>query len=215
MKTGNQKGFTLTEMMASLGISTIIVYSIFTVIRVTGDQIDTTGLKMTIQSSARDGLYRMTQEIRESAPSKITVGTGGTSVTFYVPKPTAPVTSSYDIDWTNAYQIKYALGGTGNKQIIRTNLTTNQTTVVANDVTALTFTGNTSQPTDVTVAMSVQRALVNGRNVPATAMQMTGQAKVRNVSSGGSDDEDDDHSSDDDHESDHSDDDHESDHDDH
>lgn len=201
----NQKGFTLSEMMVSLGISTVIIYTVFVAMRVTGNEVDTANVKMTTQTSAREGLYRMTQEIRTSAADQITIGNSGSSITFYVPDPSSPVDASYQTNW--GHQIKYALGsGSNATKLIRTDLTANTTKVMANDVTGITFTGNSSSPTLVTVSMSLQRALANGRNVTSSAMTITGQAKVRNASSGGDEDEDededdgsgDDHGSDDD-----------------
>lgn len=178
--TNQQRGFTLVELMISMVTASVIAYSIFVAMRLGTEQINTAGVKMTIQDSAREGLYRMTQEIRESAPNLITIGSGGSSITFNVPDPSNPVTGGFAINWPG-HQIQYALGGINNAQIIRTNLTTNQTKVIANDVTALSFTGNVAAPTVVTVAMSVQKTLESGRVVPATALQLTGQAKIRNT----------------------------------
>ena len=179
-KLSDQRGFTLVELMVGLMASAVIAYSIFVAMRLGTEQINTAGVKMTIQDSAREGLYRMIQELRQSAPSRITVGSGGNSITFNVPDPSSSFTGGYAVNWPG-HQIQYAIGGSNNNQIIRTNLTTNETKVIANDVTALSFTGNSGQPTVVTVAMSVQRTLTNNRVVPATALQLTGQAKIRNV----------------------------------
>jgi len=56
-----------------------------------------------------------------------------------------------------------------------------QTRVSANDVTALSFTGNSTTPSVVTTTMSVQRTLISRKLVPATPLQMTAQAEVRNA----------------------------------
>jgi hypothetical protein len=120
----------------------------------------------------------MLQEIRESAPTRIAIGNGGASIQFTVPNPNNPVlTSNYTVNWAGAHTVQYALNG---NQIRRTNLTTNQTSIMANDVTGLTLTGNAPQPTVVTVTMNVQRVLKNSRVVPNLPLQITGQAKVRN-----------------------------------
>ena len=175
----NQKGFTLIELMFSVGISTMLAYAIFASMRVTSTSFETDSVRMTLQTSAREGLYRMVQEIRESSPGRTTI-TGGNTLTFSIPNPTTPVTAGYAINWGD--QIQYAIGtGANSTKIIRTDLTTNVTTVMASDVTALSFTGNTVPPSRVTVSLSVQRSLTNGRNVPATAMQLSGQAKLRNT----------------------------------
>ena len=176
----NEKGLTLVELMVAIGVSMIIAYTIFVAMRTAQAQLDSGNVRMTIETSAREGLYRMVQEIRESAPTKISITNSGGTITFNVPNPSSPVTSGYAVSWPG-HSISYARGGTNSAQIIRTNSTTGQTSVLANDVTALTFTGNTASPSVVTIAMSVQRNLVNGRSIPASAISITGQAKIRNT----------------------------------
>lgn len=177
----NQKGFTLVEMMFSVGASAMVAYAIFAAMSVTTNTFDANNVRMTIQTSAREGLYRMIQEIRESAASKVTINAAGDTIQFYVPNSSSPVTAGYATNW--GHQIQFSRGsGANSTKIIRTDLTSNTTTVMASDVTAVTFTGNAaSSPTKVTALMSVQRAMLNGRNVPATALQITGQAKLRNT----------------------------------
>ncbi len=180
MMIKNQKGFTLIELMMSVGASAMIAYAIFASMRISLNVFESNSVRMTIQTSAREGLYRMIQEIRESSPTRISITNSGQTITFTVPNSSTPVTSGYGVNWGTS-QIRYALGsGSTAGQIIRTDLSNNTTRVMANDVTALTFTGNTGSPSVVTVAMSVQRMMINRRNIPATALQLTGQARVRN-----------------------------------
>lgn len=168
------------ELMISIAASTIIAYVIFVTIRATQDQLNTASVSMTMQTSAREGLYRMIQEIRESAPSRIVITPDGATIDFNVPDPSAPITAGYAVNWPG-HTIQYTRGGTNNSQIIRTNATTGQTSVVANDVTGIIFTGNTAEPTVVTVAIDIQRSLPNGRQIPITPMTLTGQARIRNT----------------------------------
>lgn len=177
MRRKEEAGFSLVELMIGLAVSSVMVYVIFVAMRVAGNAMDTSNLKMTIQTSAREGMYRMLQEIRETSASRISVGSGNASLTFTVPNSSSPVTSGYAINWGD--QVQYALGtGSNSTKLIRTNLSTNGTKVMANDVTGITFSLSGSE---VTVTMSVQRTLANGRTVPATALQMRGQAKIRNA----------------------------------
>lgn len=178
---GSQKGFTMLEMMVAIGISSMIAYSMFFAMRLGDDQIQTTQLKMYIQDSAREGVYRMIQELRQSSPTRITIGAGGNNIQFSMPNSANPVNPDFSVNWGAAHTIRYALGGLNNRQLIKTNMTTSQTTVFGNDVTGVTFTGNTGSPTIVTITMNVQRALINGRLVPAQPLQMTGQAEIRNT----------------------------------
>ena len=75
----------------------------------------------------------------------------------------------------------YTLGGDNGTQLIRTNATTGQTSVMANDVSGITFTGNLANPTVVTIDMNVQRALIDGTLMPPVPMTMSAQAEIRNV----------------------------------
>ncbi len=170
---------TVSELMLSVAVSVIITYVVFTAIRVITDQNNTSGLKMAIQTSAREALYKMLMEIRESSPSRITI-TGGDTIQFQIPNQTTPVTSGYAVNWGDT--IQYTRGGTNSSQIIRTNVTTSTTSVIANDVTSMAVAGNTTPPTKVTMTVNVQRSLLNGRAIPSSPVTLTGQARVRNSS---------------------------------
>jgi len=179
MKEKQEKGFTLLELMVVVGISSVISCALFMALRMGSDQVETSGLRMTVQDQAREGLYKMIQEIRESAPSRIAIGGGGANIQFNIPSSNNTVNAlSYLVDWTNALSIRYALGGINNQQIIRTNLNTGQTTVLANYVNALTFTGNAAQPSWVIVTMGVQWTGMNRRQM---STQLTGRANIRNT----------------------------------
>ena len=175
----NEKGFSLLEMMMVVALSSVLFYALAATMRQGGEQLDSAGVRMNIQESAREGLYKMIQEIRQSAPTRITIS--GNTIQFRVPDPANSVTATYAPNWAASRNISYALGGTNNRQLLRTDVATGQTRVAANDVTALTFTGNSAAPTLVTVTMSVQRTLTNGKVVPNPALQLTAQARVRNV----------------------------------
>lgn len=181
MMKPNERGFTLMELMMAIALSSILFYALSATLRGGNEQLDSAGLRMNIQESAREGLYRMIQEIRQSSPTRITLGAGGNSIQFRVPDPANSTNADYTPNWGSSRNISYTLGGINNRQVIRTDAATAQTQVVANDVVTLNFTGNGAAPTLVTATMSVQRTLSNGKVVPNPALQLTAQAKVRNV----------------------------------
>lgn len=171
----------LVELMVVVAISAIIGMSLFMVFRMGEEQTRVTDLRMTIQDSGREGLYKMLQEIRMSAPDRITVAADGNSVTFGIPDRNVALNADYSINWDNPHVIQYALGGVNNRQLIRTNQTTLTQTVIANDVVQVQFAGNSAtNPTVITVTMSVQKMLPNGRVVPVTPLQIEGVAELRN-----------------------------------
>ena len=182
----NQRGFTLVELMMVLGISAFLAYSMFAAMRVGDAQMESANLRMTIQDSAREGLYKMVQEIRESAPDRITIGGGCNTISFSIPDPNTPVDDTdYAVNWL-AGQVTYSVSGT---QILRT--LSGSTTVMSNDVSSVLFTTDTASPfacaagsgldiDQVTVVMNVQRTMKNGALIPATPLQISGQARIRN-----------------------------------
>ncbi len=170
----------MVEMMAAIGISSMIAYAMFFAIRMGDAQVQTTQLKMFIQDSAREGLYRMVQEIRQSSPTRISITGGGNTIQFSMPN-TSGLNADFSVNWNQANTIRYAVGGLNNGQLIKTDLTTGGTTVIANDVTGVNFAGNSANPTLVTVTLNVQRSLMSGRLVPAQPLQMSAQAEIRNT----------------------------------
>lgn len=181
MRLKNELGLTLLEVLMVTGISTIITYSIYMAMRTGDAQFQGSDISMLIQDSAREGLYKMSQEIRQSSPTRTDILGGGNTIQFNVPNPANPVNPDYTVNWANSQRIQYARGGPNNSQIIRTNLTTFQTTVMANDVAVLTFTGNAADPTLVTLTIGVQRQMKNNRMIPPNPLQMTTQADIRNT----------------------------------
>ena len=113
-----------------------------------------------------------------TAPGRFSI-MGGNMMEFQIPDPNNRINSGYSVDWDNAHTIRYARGGLNGNQVIRTNLSTGQITVMSNDVTGLAFVQNGSV---VTVTISSQRALANGQLIPAVPLALSGQAEIRNPS---------------------------------
>jgi hypothetical protein len=182
-----EKGMTLVETMLVVAASTMIFYAMYVCMRTGSANLETAGLKMTIQESAREGVYKMSQELRESAPGRVALAADCSSVTFNIPSASAPITAGYQVDWAASQSIQYSVSGT---QIVRRNLATGASTVMANDVTSVLFTTDTAlpftcstsvSPNLVTIAINVQKNLMNNRAVPATPLQVAGQARIRNT----------------------------------
>lgn len=208
----NEKGFSLTELLIVIGISSIISYGLFATLLSGERQLGTANTKATLQDSARSGLYQMSEEIRASSPDQITISGDNSSISFKVPPNSNAVGDDFSINWSGAETVSYSLGGTGNTQLIRTS-TSGQTRIIANDVTGVQFVGNGNQPSLITATVSMQRTNAQGRLVPAQPLQMTAQMKIRNgYADNSNDDEQESDHNDDDHGCDHDNDDHDDDH---
>ncbi|MDP3921680.1 MAG: type II secretion system protein [Candidatus Omnitrophota bacterium] len=177
----SNRGFTLLELMVVVAISSIIFYGIYLVTMVGDRQGQSLEVKMTVQDSARESLYRMIQEIRLSAPDRVDISVDGASIQFQVPDNDNPLAGNFAVDWDAAPTIEYALGGDNDDQIIRTVVGTLEERVVGNDVTSLEFVGDADNPNVVTITMQVQRQTVHGRLIPAAPLELTAQAEIRNT----------------------------------
>lgn len=120
MNRKHQEGFTLVEMMLVVAISTFVVFAIFSVLRAGDEQAQVAQEKMTIQESVREGLYRMMQELRMSAPDQITIPADHSYIQFKIPDPVNRFTDQYVIDWAKAKTVRYYRGGTDGNQLLRT-----------------------------------------------------------------------------------------------
>ncbi|OGW76583.1 MAG: hypothetical protein A3J52_02800 [Omnitrophica bacterium RIFCSPHIGHO2_02_FULL_49_9] len=178
-RTRNENGFTLMELMVVISISVLIAYALFIAVQYGDEQVRTAQLSMTLQNAARESLYQMSQELRQTAPSQVPTGANGNSIQFNIPDPSNPIDADFTVNWTGALLIQYARGGLNNRQIIRTNMTTGTTSVIANDVVSLSFTGGAA-PQLITITVGAQKSLPNGRLVPTQPLQMTAQAELRN-----------------------------------
>jgi len=177
----SERGFSLLEMMISISISAMLFYTMYAVMRAGDQQVNTAQVQMELQDSAREGLYRMLQEIRQTAPDRITINGAGTGIQFDVPASGNAFDASFNINWNGANTVQYSLGGLNGTQLLRTVVGSGQSTVLANNVTAINFTGNAADPTLVTITVSAQRTLLNGRQLPANPLQMSAQAEIRNT----------------------------------
>ncbi|OQA57304.1 MAG: hypothetical protein BWY42_00640 [Candidatus Omnitrophica bacterium ADurb.Bin277] len=179
-KTRCVRGFSLVEVILAAALSSIVVFGIFMIFQVGNEQTQLSQTLMTLKDTVRESLYKMAQEIRQSSPGRITIGPGGNTITFSVPDPGSPVSANFQIDWTSAHSITYALGGTGGRQLVRTDNTSGLSSVIADNITGVQFTGNAAQPNVIAITLSAQRTLISGRQIPAVPLRMTAQAEVRN-----------------------------------
>ena len=181
-------GFTLVEIIIATAISTIILFGTFAILQASSNQLNTIHAKMTLQEGPREALFKMAQEIRQTAHYEITdFGSGnilsGNEINFRVPVPdpdeSTLVDSSYAPLW--AADISYSLD-TSTNQILRTSTEDGvvKQAVLANNVTALIFSRPTAISGLVTIQISAQLILPDGRAIPDSPIVLTTQAEARN-----------------------------------
>ncbi|HOG23762.1 MAG TPA: hypothetical protein PK590_03855 [Candidatus Omnitrophota bacterium] len=179
-KLASQKGFNLIEAMLAVALSSVVVFGVFLLFRVGSEQSQINQSLMNLKDSSREAIYKMVQEIRQSAPGHVIIEANGQSIRFKIPHPDHLIGPDFDVDWDSAHTITYTLGGTNSRQIIRTDTTTGMTSIIANDITALRFSENSSPSRIVTITLDTQKTLSSGRAVPSAPLQITAQADVRN-----------------------------------
>ncbi|OGX11769.1 MAG: hypothetical protein A2351_06730 [Omnitrophica bacterium RIFOXYB12_FULL_50_7] len=188
-----QKGFTVVEVMLVVAISTLIIFGVFGILQVSNRQLEVIHARMTLQEGPREALFKMAQEIRQTAWHKIVsfedADENGlehsSSINFVVPVPNPDPTYLVDGNYTPkwASNIEYKLDGITH-QILRisTNLTTSEKkqAVLANEITSLEFSRQTSTPGLITITAHAQRQFQDGRKIPDEPIQMIAQAETRN-----------------------------------
>ncbi|HOE69307.1 MAG TPA: hypothetical protein PK997_01955 [Candidatus Omnitrophota bacterium] len=188
--TVKEKGFTILEVTIAGAISSIITLGVFGILLASNRNLDIAHAKMSLGEGPREALFKMAQEIRQTAHHKIIdFGDGsnlsGDTINFRIPIPDPDASTlldvSYGPDW--AANIRYSLDR-DTHQIIRTStdLSTGavKQTVLANNITSLAFSRASATSPIVTIQVSAQQIFPNGRRVPATPVQITTEAEARN-----------------------------------
>lgn len=196
-----QKGFTIVELMLAVAMSAIIIFGIFGVLHVSNRQLEMIHTRMTLQEGPREALFKMAQEIRQTAWHKIdTLATPdangierASTINFVVPVPAPDAASLVDANYTPkwANNILYKLDS-DTHQILRisTDLVTldaegnptleQKQAILANEVTSLEFSRKSTSPGLITITATVQREFPDGRKIPDEPIQMTTKAEARN-----------------------------------
>lgn len=183
-----QKGFTVLETVIVTSISVIIIAVAFALLRASNEQFQIMNTKITLEENLRDALFKMAQEIRQTSYNKIVdFGNGntlsGSTINFRVPVPSPDASTLVDDNYSPlwAADINYSLDS-DTHQIIRTSAEglTAKRAILANNITALTFSRSSTISGLVTITASAQQTLSDGRVVPTIPIQVSAQAEARN-----------------------------------
>jgi hypothetical protein len=169
-------------------LSTVILFGVFGILRVSNEQLQTIHAKMSVEESSREALFKMAQEIRQTSHDEITdFGNGnalsGATINFRVPVPDPDELTLMDGSYAPVYaaDINYSLNP-NTHQIIRTSLEDGVTkqAILANNIIALTFSRPSAISALVTITASAQQELADGKLIPEEPIPMTMQAQARN-----------------------------------
>ncbi|MBI4549472.1 MAG: hypothetical protein HY714_00900 [Candidatus Omnitrophica bacterium] len=170
MKLTRESGFTLLEGMVSTFLMSIVVLLTIQAFH-SGSRIhDVTYNQSRLSGEARMAMERMTRELRNSNLARVLVPQAGL-LQFQVP---AAIDANGNITWSGWLQ--YSLGGQDGEQLMRQDITTGATEVLANKVTNLQFAVN-ANPATLTITMTSQDATDYGITTP---ISLSGTVDFRN-----------------------------------
>ncbi len=163
------------ELIFSSVLAAIVLGAFFAAVRSHDANADLIYYKMNMEEQGMNALRKMEQELRMSAPSRITqsdgsaivVGTNYSAIKFQVPDESSPtVASTYVVNWTGAHSITYSMSGT---QLIRTDANATVETIprtLCNFISSVAFSVPSSGIVDITLNLS--QVLKNTRTITQT-----------------------------------------------
>ena len=169
----DEKGLSMIETIFCLTVFGMVSVLIFQCYTVGSRNVDISYAQFRLTGQARQALDRMVKELRNSAYWQVTVPVSN-QVTFRVPQSISP---NGVITWSG--MIQYVLGGLNNRQILRQDLVSGASSVLASDVTALQFVKNTN-PTTLSISLTTTGTTKAGDIIP---IAVNGTVEFRNGSS--------------------------------
>lgn len=160
----------MVEVLVSLVVLSILTMMTLEAFSVGSRSADFTFTQSRLAGEIRKGLERMEKELRTSSSSRITVVQPNV-LRFQVP---TSIANNGVITWSGT--MEYSLGGVNNEQLLRRDVAAGTSTVIANNVTALTFTLDSNAAT-LAIAMTAQDATYYGTSIPVA---LTGTVQFRN-----------------------------------
>jgi len=158
MRKSRVNGFTMIEMMVTSTLGLLLIATIMSLLSLGRSVWQDTDAKLMTTQEVRKGLTTLSLDLPASSwtsPQSITIGGGGTSITFQIPQSI----NGNVVTWGDT--IRYRLSGT---QLLREDLTTNQTRVAANLINSATFTSVGTPPNAyITAAIVSQNTSLSTR----------------------------------------------------
>ena len=166
----NEKGLTFIEVVLSLAIFSVLSLILYQAFSMGSKSLDTTSAQSRVNGETRVGMERITKELRSARYSDATV-VQSDQLQFKVPQSISP---EGDITWSG--WIQYELGGIDGEQLLREDVSSGDTTVLANRVSSLQFVKN-SNPDTVTINLTALDSTSYGNSAQVS---LTGTVEFRN-----------------------------------
>ncbi len=155
---GDKQGYTLVEMTLGTVVLLVIMSVAFFAFHRGMESWNHIFIQSRMSYEARVAAEKMARELRSSTASHLDLSQQGT-LEFKVPAAIDALTGRVST-WSSP--IRYQRGGLNGNQLLRIDTATNETTVLANDITAVGFVLN-SNPATLTISLSSEKATVSGR----------------------------------------------------
>ena len=170
----------MIELMISAGIVTILIFGLFQTMDVGQKLLSTGDVSGDLRQEIIKVFTAMDREFKEIRPTtssqlSLGVGTSNSTITFKIPQVVNGTIYNFttgNVTWGD--DIRYTRDSS-NRQITRTDVNTNVTTIIANNINSLTFT-RPATPADI-----LQIDITAGKNATAmrAAQNDTGQIFIR------------------------------------
>lgn len=170
------KGFTLLEIIIVLFLFSIIFAGIFSVLATGRNSWNAGESQIGVQQACRNGLDSMVKELRQASASTIADvpanGASYSSITFQIP---ASIGAG-GITWSNS--IQYSRGGLNGMQLLRTQ--SGNQRVLANNISALSFSRLAAEPNVVNVSITAQKNTFPGFTATQSTITFNSKVRLRN-----------------------------------
>jgi len=168
-----KKGFTFVEILVVVGICSIIVGSILMVIVNWQRSWNISKVQMDVQSQARRAMSEITEELSQTSQNRVNINVTSDVITFQLPN------NDYAggaFTWGDQIQYSLISGPAGISQLLRTNLTTGQTEILASYVNGMQFTLASGM---ISMQLTVDKT-PQGGGTPVT-IQLDSRVSLRNL----------------------------------
>lgn len=172
----NSIGMTLIEIIITISIFSVILIAIFSALATARTSWKSGESQISAQQEARKGLNKMIRELRQARVSTITGvpadGNNYSSITFQMPT----AISISGTTWSS--NIQYLIGGLNSSQLLRAKDGTQ--TVLANNISTVSFSRNTSTPDMIRISVTVQKNTFPGLSIIQSDISLSSEVKLRN-----------------------------------